>query len=141
MRNGSSGGSHAKRPQKLPAGSIRAKSWLYHHTRFHRCAPRLILNPLKGAWNSRFAEAGAEFDRQEITITGPDSFDAAPQRLTLMAAQQIGFPETIRLPEEPLATFYCWLDRHDLATKLGSKLADSKDGRHDTLVVDMLNRG
>ena len=134
-----------------------AKSWLCHHTtdrsarflpwesndiaRDHKISPvrasALILSHLKGAWNSRFAEAGAEFDSQEITITVPASFDAAAQRLTLMAAQEAGFPETIRLLEEPQATFYCWLERHDFATDLGSKLPDGKDGTHHILVVDI----
>jgi hypothetical protein len=134
-----------------------AKSWLCHHStdRFARFLPwesdeiagdskispvrasALILNHLKRAWNSRFAEAGAEFDSQEVTITVPASFDAAAQRLTLMAAQQAGFPETIRLLEEPQATFYCWLEQHDLVTDLGSKLAVSNDGKHYILVVDV----
>jgi molecular chaperone DnaK (HSP70) len=134
-----------------------AKSWLCHHAsdRLARFLPwesddiagdskispvrasALILNHLKQAWNSRFAEVGAQFDSQEVTITVPASFDAAAQRLTLMAAQQAGFPETIRLLEEPQATFYCWLEQHDLATDLGSRLAGSKDGTHHILVVDI----
>src|SRR5208282_3418817 len=134
-----------------------AKSWLCHHTtdrsarflpwesddiaRDNKISPvrasALILSHLKAAWNNRFAEAGAEFDSQEITITVPASFDAAAQRLTLMAAQEAGFPETIRLLEEPQATFYCWLEQHDFATDLGSKLPDGKDGTHHILVVDI----
>jgi molecular chaperone DnaK (HSP70) len=134
-----------------------AKSWLCHHTtdRLARFLPwesdeiardskispvrasTLILNHLKGAWNSRFAEAGAAFGSHEITITVPASFDAAAQRLTLIAAQEAGFPETTRLLEEPQATFYCWLEQHDLATDLGSKLLDGKEGTHYILVVDV----
>src|SRR5690348_17849213 len=109
-----------------------AKSWLCHHTA-DRSAPflpwgsddiarnskispvrasALILNHLKQAWNRRFADAGAEFqfDSQEITVTVPASFDAAAQRLTLMAALEAGFPGTVRLLEEPQAAFYCWLE-------------------------------
>jgi molecular chaperone DnaK (HSP70) len=78
-----------------------AKSWLCHHTsdRSARFLPlgsddiapnskispvrasALILDHLKGAWNTRFADAGAdfEFDSQEITVTVPASFDAAAQ--------------------------------------------------------------
>ena len=100
-----------------------AKSWLCHHTsdrsarflpwgsddiaRNRKISPvrasALILNHLKRAWNRRFAAAGAgfEFERQEITVTVPASFDAAAQRLTLMAAAEAGFPETVRLLEEP----------------------------------------
>src|SRR6202049_1581271 len=78
-----------------------AKSWLCHHTsdrsarflplgsddiaRNSKISPvrdsALILDHLKGAWNSRFADADAgadfEFDSQEITVTVPASFDAA----------------------------------------------------------------
>ena len=136
-----------------------AKSWLCHHTS-DRSAPflplgsddiarnskispvrasALILNHLKGAWDSRFADAGAdfEFDSQEITVSVPASFDAAAQRLTLTAAEEAGFPETIRLLEEPQATFYGWLEQHDFATDLGSKLPNDNDGTHHVLVVDI----
>src|SRR6267378_8568883 len=136
-----------------------AKSWLCHHTS-DRSAPflplasdeiarnskispvrasALILDHLKGAWNSRFAAAGAdfEFDTQEITVTVPASFDAAAQRLTLTATVEAGFPETIRLLEEPQAIFYCWLEQHDFATDLGSKLPNGNGGPHHVLVVDI----
>src|SRR5882672_1448897 len=136
-----------------------AKSWLCHHTS-DRSAPflplgsddiagnskispvrasALILNHLKGAWDSRFADAGAdfEFDGQEITVTVPASFDAAAQRLTLLAAAEAGFPETTRLLEEPQATFYCWLEQHDFATDLGSKLPNDNNETHRVLVVDI----
>src|SRR6201984_3091450 len=121
-----------------------AKSWLCHHTsdrlaeflpwgaddiaRNRKISPvrasALILNQLKQAWNRRFADAGAdfEFDRQEIPVTVPASFDAAAQRLTLMAALEGGFPGTVRLLEEPQAAFYCWLEQHDFATDLTGKL-------------------
>ena len=56
-------------------------------------ASALILNYLRGAWNSRFAAAGFAFDDQEITITVPASFDAGAQRLTMAAAEEAGFPE------------------------------------------------
>jgi molecular chaperone DnaK (HSP70) len=136
-----------------------AKSWLCHHTsdrsaRFLPwgsddldrnskispvCASALILNHLKQAWNRRFADAGTEFefDRQEITVTVPASFDAAAQRLTLMAALEAGFPESVRLLEEPQAAFYCWLEQHDCATDLTGKLTNDGDGAHQILVVDI----
>jgi molecular chaperone DnaK (HSP70) len=50
---------------------------------------------------------------------------------------EAGFPETIRLFEEPQATFYCWLEQHDFATDLGSKLPNDNDGTHHVLVVDI----
>ena len=136
-----------------------AKSWLCHHTsdrsarflpwgsdditRASKISPvgasALILSHLKQAWNKRFADAGSdfEFDRQEITVTVPASFDAAAQRLTLMAALEAGFPEAVRLLEEPQAAFYCWLEQHDFATDLRGKLTNDKDGTHHILVVDI----
>jgi len=136
-----------------------AKSWLCHHTS-DRTAPFLpwgsddiartsklsplrasavILSHFKRAWNSRFAHRGPdfEFDAQEITVTVPASFDAAAQRLTLMAAQEAGFPETTRLLEEPQAAFYSWLEQHDFATDLLRKLPHDDEGVHHLLVVDI----
>jgi molecular chaperone DnaK (HSP70) len=149
-----------KKAAELPGRVVHsAKSWLCHHTsdrsaRFlpwgsddiaHNskispvCASALILNHLKRAWNRRFPDAGAdfEFDRQEITVTVPASFDAAAQRLTLMAALEAGFPETVRLLEEPQAAFYCWLEQHDFATDFTDKLTNDSDGTHHVLVVDI----
>jgi molecular chaperone DnaK (HSP70) len=94
-----------------------AKSWLCHHTadrsapflpwgstdlaREQKISPvrasALILNYLRGAWNSQFAETGFAFDDQEITVTVPASFDAAAQRLTIAAAEEAGFPDRVRL--------------------------------------------
>ncbi|MBV8307564.1 MAG: Hsp70 family protein [Gammaproteobacteria bacterium] len=135
-----------------------AKSWLCHHTadrsarflpwgsedidRHSKISPvrasALILSHFRRAWNRRFADAGAEFafDRQEITVTVPASFDAAAQRLTLMAALEAGFPDTVRLLEEPQAAFYCWLEQHDFATDLAGRLTNDKDRKH-LLVVDI----
>src|SRR5438045_1372196 len=135
-----------------------AKSWLCHHTS-DRSAPFLpwgsediardskispvrasamILDHLRRAWNSRFAaRVEFEFDRQEITVTVPASFDAAAQRLTLAAALEAGFPETIRLLEEPQAAFYCWLEGHDIATDVESRLPNQTDGTYHVLVVDI----
>src|SRR5438105_1052455 len=135
-----------------------AKSWLCHHTsdrsarflpwgsddiaRNRKISPvrasALILNHLKRAWNRRFADAGADFDfdRQEITVTVPASFDAAAQRLTLMAALEAGFPQTARLLEEPQAAFYCWLEQHDFAADLAGSLTTDSNRTH-LLVVDI----
>ena len=136
-----------------------AKSWLCHHAsdrtapflpwgsddiaRISKISPlrasALILSHLKGAWNSRFAHRGPgfEFDTQEVIVTVPASFDAAAQRLTLVAAQEAGFPETIRLLEEPQAAFYSWLEQHDLLTDLPSKLPHNNNGVQHLLVVDI----
>lgn len=109
-----------------------AKSWLCHHA-VDRSAPflpwrsdeipvekrispiqasALLLEYLREVWDARFAKEGAEFRRQEITVTVPASFDAVAQRLTLDAAGLAGFPENVRLLEEPQAAFYRWLEEH-----------------------------
>ncbi len=144
-----------------------AKSWLCHHGADREAAllpwgsrdiaaeakispvhaSALILSYFRGAWNDRFAALGADwaFDAQDITITVPASFDAAAQRLTLMAARQAGFPETVRLLEEPQAAFYTWLERHggerDAWDELAGDIAPAPVGgatpaRH-VLVVDI----
>lgn len=136
-----------------------AKSWLCHHStdrlagflpwgsdsiaRDNKISPvrasALVLNYLRGAWNDRFAGAGSdfEFDSQEITVTVPASFDAAAQRLTLAATAEAGFPETMRLLEEPQAAFYCWLEQRDFTADLWSKLSADNSGIYHVLVVDI----
>jgi molecular chaperone DnaK (HSP70) len=107
-----------------------AKSWLCHHS-VDRSAPflpwrsddipvekrispirasALLLSYLRAAWDAKFADRGMPFNDQEITVTVPASFDAAAQRLTLDAAKEAGFPESVRLLEEPQAVFYWWLE-------------------------------
>jgi molecular chaperone DnaK (HSP70) len=107
-----------------------AKSWLCHHS-VDRSAPflpwrsddipvekrispirasALLLSYLRAAWDAKFADRGVLFNDQEITVTVPASFDAAAQRLTLDATQEAGFPESVRLLEEPQAVFYWWLE-------------------------------
>jgi molecular chaperone DnaK (HSP70) len=134
-----------------------AKSWLCHHAA-DRSAPflpwgstdlpherkisplrasALILNYLRGTWNSRFAQAGFAFDDQVITVTVPASFDAAAQRLTIAAAEEAGFPDDVRLLEEPQAAFYCWLERHDPARELWQRLDDGDAVPRHVLVIDI----
>jgi molecular chaperone DnaK (HSP70) len=133
-----------------------AKSWLCHHTadrsapflpwgstdltREQKISPvrasALILNHLRDTWNARFADKGAAFDDQEITVTVPASFDAAAQRLTIAAAEEAGFPEGVRLLEEPQAAFYCWLENHDSARELWRERDGDADSRH-VLVIDI----
>ena len=146
-----------RRAGETPGRVIRsAKSWLCHHAA-DRTAPilpwgsedlvtaqkispvqaaALILNYLRGAWDSSFAQPGCAFDDQQITITVPASFDAAAQRLTLNAAEEAGFPAGVRLLEEPQAAFYCWLERHSLAKPLWAGDAPNAESRH-VLIVDI----
>src|SRR6202047_2549278 len=132
-----------------------AKSWLGHHT-VDRNAPflpwrsnevpaekrispirasALLLGYLRAAWDARFAGEGRRFDDQEITITVPASFDAAAQKLTLDAAREAGFPEDVRLLEEPQAAFYWWLDQSSAESVVSKQL--SENGVRHILVVDI----
>ena len=144
--------------EKLPGRVVRsAKSWLCHHSA-DRSAPILpwgsedlapaqkispvraaafILNYLRGAWDSRFAQSGCAFDAQEITITVPASFDAAAQRLTLDAAEEAGFPDSVRLLEEPQAAFYCWLEQYGAADPLWEGSDPYTVGPRHVLIVDV----
>src|SRR5262249_16783651 len=119
-----------------------AKSWLCNHAadrsapilprgssdlaREQKISPvrasALILNYLRETWNRRFAQAGFAFDDQEITVTVPASFDPGAQRLTTAAAEDAGFPDSVRLLEEPQAAFYCWLGRYDGLHELRQRL-------------------
>jgi molecular chaperone DnaK (HSP70) len=132
-----------------------AKSWLCHHA-VDRNAPflpwrsneipvekrispvrasALLLAYLRAAWDSRFGAQGLRFDDQEITITVPASFDAAAQRLTLDAAHEAGFPDDVRLLEEPQAAFYRWLHRGTGESTASKQLSNT--GVHHVLVVDI----
>jgi molecular chaperone DnaK (HSP70) len=132
-----------------------AKSWLCHHAVDRTAAflpwrsdeipvekrispiraSALLLEYLRAVWDARFASEGIRFDEQEITVTVPASFDAAAQRLTLDAASEAGFPESIRLLEEPQAAFYCWLGEHQSSDELWGKLQEN--GSHHVLVIDI----
>lgn len=135
-----------------------AKSWLCHHAADRSAqflpwgsdelaqqdkispvtASALILGYLRAAWNARFAGQGSPFDDQDITITVPASFDVAAQRLTLAAAHDAGFPDHVRLIEEPQAAFYCWLEQQQARgggswSGLPAALADAQH----VLVIDI----
>src|ERR1700733_11504559 len=147
-----------RRAGETPGRVVRsAKSWLCHHSA-DRSAPILpwgseelapaqkispvraaafILNYLRGAWDSRFPQSGDAFDAQEITITVPASFDAAAQRLTLDAAEQAGYPGSVRLLEEPQAAFYCWLEQHAAAEPLWQGLDPHIAEQRHVLIVDV----
>jgi molecular chaperone DnaK (HSP70) len=136
-----------------------AKSWLCHHAA-DRSAPflpwgsdalaqedkispvaasALILAHLRAAWNARFASQGPdfEFDAQDITVTVPASFDAAAQRLTLAAAHEAGFPDHVRLLEEPQAAFTWWLEQQAGRGDPWGALPDSQTAARHVLVIDV----
>ena len=147
-----------RRAGETPGRVVRsAKSWLCHHSadrsapilpwgsddlqRAQKISPvraaALILKTLREAWDSRFAGSGSAFDRQEITITAPASFDAAAQRLTLNAAEEAGFPNGVRLLEEPQAAFYSWLEQYRAAEPLWEGLDSHGVEPRNVLIVDV----
>ncbi|MBW0000391.1 MAG: Hsp70 family protein [Verrucomicrobia bacterium] len=135
-----------------------AKSWLCHHA-VDRTAPflpwrsdeipverrispirasALLLEYLRAVWDARFAERDSGFGRQEITVTVPASFDAVAQRLTLEAAREAGFPEGVRLLEEPQAAFYRWLEKQESPETLWGRLSGrGDDARRVVAVIDI----
>lgn len=97
-----------------------------------------LLNYLRSTWDEAHAqEEEASFDEQEITITVPASFDAVAQRLTLEAAAKAGFPDKVRLLEEPQAAFYRWLEAHENDGALLNALPELRERRHYIVIVDI----
>jgi molecular chaperone DnaK (HSP70) len=132
-----------------------AKSWLCHHAVDRTAAflpwrsdaipvdkrispiraSALLLEYLRVAWDAMFAKQGALFNEQEIIITVPASFDAAAQRLTLDAACEAGYPERVRLLEEPQAAFYCWLEQHQTSDQFWGQIKGEQT--QHLLVIDI----
>ncbi|MEM7385211.1 MAG: Hsp70 family protein [Verrucomicrobiota bacterium] len=136
-----------------------AKSWLCHHavdrhapflplgseelTEDQKVSPirasAMILGYFKGVWENQFGYLGEEggFALQDVTITVPASFDAAAQRLTLEAAAAAGYPDSVRLLEEPQAAFYRWLEQHGQSSSIEATFPETENGEHHVLVVDI----
>ena len=132
-----------------------AKSWLCHHAVDRSAsflpwrsdeipvdkrispirASALLLGYLRAVWDAKFAGEGLRFDDQDVTVTVPASFDAVAQRLTLDAALEASFPESVRLLEEPQAAFYCWLEQHGTPAELWEQLPESET--HHVVVIDV----
>ena len=71
---------------------------------------------LRDAWNWVMAahEAGNDeqhFEKQQIVLTVPASFDEEARELTVEAAHRAGL-QNFTLLEEPLAAFYSWIAQH-----------------------------
>ncbi|HQH25963.1 MAG TPA: Hsp70 family protein, partial [Oligoflexia bacterium] len=73
---------------------------------------------------------------QDITVTVPASFDEAAQRLTLAAAREAGYPESVRLLEEPQAAFLYWLEKEGRSKSLLAGLA-ANEPPYTVLVCDI----
>jgi len=83
---------------------------------------------LRNAWNHAIAADGANdaqhlFEKQDIVLTVPASFDEEARELTVEAARQAGL-QNLTLLEEPLAAFYAWVAGHQNA--LGEHLRDGE---------------
>lgn len=99
-------------------------------------ASALLLGYLRGVWNDARGREAA-FENQLVTVTVPASFDAAAQKLTLDAAKDAGYPDGVRLLEEPQAAFYRWLEVHESTNTLQDQLRDLQARPHYVLVVDV----
>src|SRR5437660_11116029 len=53
----------------------------------------------------------SRFEREEIVLAVPASFDEEARELTVEAAHRAGL-EKLTLLEEPLAAFYAWIAKH-----------------------------
>ncbi|MFL6331986.1 MAG: Hsp70 family protein [Pyrinomonadaceae bacterium] len=88
------------------------------------------LTHLRDAWNHSMA-TGADglvadelrFERQQVVLTVPASFDEEARELTVSAAREAGL-ENLTLLEEPLAAFYAWI-----AAQKGGLKRQLKDGQ------------
>ncbi|MBV8856306.1 MAG: Hsp70 family protein [Acidobacteria bacterium] len=88
------------------------------------------LTHLRDAWNHSKArdENGRvvdelRFERQQVVLTVPASFDEEARELTVSAAREAGL-ENLTLLEEPLAAFYAWI-----AAQKGGLKRQLKDGQ------------
>ena len=64
---------------------------------------------LRDGWNHAMgSDEKTHFEKQEIVLTVPGSFDEEARELTVEAARRAGL-ENLTLLEEPLAAFYAWI--------------------------------
>jgi len=80
-------------------------------------------------------DEGNRFDRQQIVVTVPASFDQDAQRLTLDAAAMAGYPSHVRLLEEPQAAFHAWVESHAEPRALAQALAGCESGESCHVLV------
>jgi molecular chaperone DnaK (HSP70) len=102
-------------------------------------ASAAYLKHLKDEWNRRIAAADSSlsFEHQHISITVPASFDEVSQHLTLEAAALAGYPEGVRLLEEPQAAFYHWLENNADSIDWVSYFPDADEITPTVLVCDI----
>ncbi len=99
----------------------------------------MLLRCFREEWNRTIGAFSEEysFDRQQITITVPASFDEMAVKLTRDAAERAGFPATVRLLEEPQAAFYSWLETHSDLELLAELARSAPGGVASVLVCDV----
>ncbi|MCA1796164.1 MAG: hsp70 family protein, partial [Geobacteraceae bacterium] len=103
-------------------------------------ASSLYLRWLRDIWDMHMgssADDTAAFCQQQIVVTVPASFNEAAQELTLQAAQEAGYPDTIRLIEEPQAAFYFWLGKKENLSILHDMLEERAHAPLKILVCDI----
>jgi molecular chaperone DnaK (HSP70) len=113
----------------VPARQVSsAKSWLSYSGANRRAKilpsqaepPQPMISPvdasarylmhLRDAWNAALGTTpDTRFERQEIVLTVPASFDEEARELTVEAARAAGLIH-LTLLEEPLAAFYSWME-------------------------------
>jgi hypothetical protein len=71
---------------------------------------RQYLEHLRSAWDAKRPDTA--FQKQQILVTVPASFDAVARELTQKAAEEAGYGPHVVLLEEPQAAFYAWIQRH-----------------------------
>ena len=76
-------------------------------------ATQRFLEHLRDAWNDSIGadDAKAKFQKQDIVLTVPASFNAVARDMTMQAAKKARLEVT--LLEEPQAAFYSWLQAHN----------------------------
>lgn len=102
-----------RRAKILPAQAASAGQSMQHAGGSPMISPveasaRYLMH-LRDAWNADIGtRPEARFERQEIVLTVPASFDEEARELTVEAARRAGL-ENLTLLEEPLAAFYAWI--------------------------------
>lgn len=79
-------------------------------------AVKRILSHIRDAWNYKNPLEEQRFEKQDIVLTVPASFDDSARELTVEAAAEAGL-SGISLLEEPQSAFYFWLSNHELMWK------------------------
>ena len=85
---------------------------------------------LRDAWNGAIGtNAETRFERQEIVLTVPASFDEDARELTVEAARSARLDQ-LTLLEEPLAAFYAWMASNRYAQVGGPDLAKDESSEN-----------